>query len=97
MKPKQSTAPAHLSVAGKAMWRSLSADFELDDAAALSLLRAACEAFDRAEQARKLIARDGPVITDRFNQRKAHPCIAIERDSRAQMVSALRALRIQPE
>ena len=61
------------------MWHQLQHDYTIDDAAGLSLLRAAVEAFDRSQQARKLIAREGPTVADRYGQTKAHPAVAIER------------------
>ena len=79
------------------MWQRLQADFVLTDAAAIALLQAACESFDRAQQARRRIDREGAVIRDRFQQSKPHPACAIERDARGQMIAALRALRLQPE
>jgi P27 family predicted phage terminase small subunit len=89
--------PAHLSTDGRRMWRELIADYELDDAGALALLQAACEAHDRAQQARRRIDRDGVLLVDRFNQKKPHPAVAIERDARGQMIAALKALRLAPE
>ena len=61
------------------------------------LLRAALESFDRCEQARKLLKKEGLVIKDRFGQQKGHPAAAIERDSRLQMVRALRTLNLDLE
>lgn len=90
------TPPSHLSPAAKRLWKAVLADYHIDDAAGLALLRVACEATDRAEGARKLIAVDGAVHKDRFGQVKAHPACAIERDARTQLISALRALKLEP-
>ena len=79
------------------MWLKLRAEYVIDDAAGLALLQAACEAFDRAQQARRRIERDGAVLKDRFSQLKPHPACAIERDARQQMIAALRALKLAPE
>jgi phage terminase small subunit len=46
------------------------------------LLTSACEAYDRMNQARRILKREGLVTTDRHGRRIAHPCVAIERDSR---------------
>jgi P27 family predicted phage terminase small subunit len=93
---KKSDAPRHLKAEARHMWDRLRADYVLDDAGALALLRAACEAFQRAQEARQVIARDGAVLTDRFDQIRAHPAVAIERDARGQMIAALRALKLSP-
>ena len=94
---KTPAAPKHLSAEARKLWSQLRSDYAIDDSAGLALLRAACEASDRAQQARKLIDADGMVSTDRFGQRKPHPAVAIERDSRTQLLAALRALRLSPE
>lgn len=96
-KTTKAAAPKHLSAEAKALWKSVHDDYEIDDAAGLVLLQAACEAFDRAQDARRLIDKDGgPVLPDRFGQRKPHPAVAVERDARGQMISAIRALRLGP-
>ncbi len=96
MKKSGLTVPKHLSADAKTMWRRLMEDFHLEDAAALALLRAACEAFDRCNEARQQIAKEGATLKDRFGQVRAHPAVAVERDARGQMISALRALRLDP-
>jgi P27 family predicted phage terminase small subunit len=88
--------PPHLSAEARSMWQRLNDDFHLGDAAGRALLQAACESFDRAQQARRRIDREGALIHDRFGQPKPHPLCAVERDARAQMIGALRALRLAP-
>lgn len=90
-------APKHLRAEARRLWKRLTDDYQIDDAGGLALLQAACEAFQRADEARKLIDQDGAVIVDRFGQQKPHPAISIERDSRGQMISALRALKLAPD
>jgi P27 family predicted phage terminase small subunit len=89
--------PKHLSAEARKLWTELRADYAIDDSAGLALLRAACEASDRAQQARAMIVKDGMVSTDRFGQRKPHPAVGIERDARTQLLAALRALKLAPE
>lgn len=88
--------PSHLSAEAKAMFGRMQADFSITDSAGLALLVAALEARDRAEGARKLLAKDGIVILDRLQRPKAHPAVAIERDARNALVSCLRALKLEP-
>jgi P27 family predicted phage terminase small subunit len=92
-KPKP---PTHLSADAKKLWGRLYSDFALDDAAGLLLLQSACESYDRLQEARKILAKDGAVVTDRWGQRKPHPAAGVERDARNQMHSALRLLKLQP-
>ena len=93
----KNSAPKHLKAQARAMWARLMDDFDLEDAGALALLQAACEAFQRAQEARARLDKDGAVLADRFGQLKAHPMAAIERDARGQMIAALRALRLSPD
>jgi len=79
------------------MWDKLMREYHIDDAGGLALLEAACVSYQRAEDARVLVRREGLVVKDRFDQLKAHPACAVERDARAQMISALRALKLAPE
>jgi len=90
------TAPAHLSAAAKKLWARLTADFHLDDAAGMLLLQSACEAFDRLQEARRLIDKEGAIVRDRWGQAKSHPACGIERDARGQMHGALRLLKLAP-
>ncbi len=57
----------------------------------------AMEAFDRMRQAQAVLATDGLSIKDRFKQVKVHPLTVVERDSRAQMMAALKALNLDIE
>ena len=81
--------PAHLSARSRDLWAEIlgSYDFEAHD---LERLRLVCEALDRCEQARAIVATEGPIAYDRFGQARPHPAIAIERDAR---IAALRGLR----
>ena len=88
--------PKHLKKAAKDMWSRLIEDYEINDSAGLALLESACICYQRAEDARKQVRREGLTIKDRFEQIRPHPCCAIERDSRGQMVAALRALKLSP-
>lgn len=96
MKKAKNAPPGHLRAPAKKLWERLRADYTIDDAGGLALLAAACSSFQRSEEARELIEKEGLTTTDRFGQTRPHPGIAIERDSRAQMISALRALKLAP-
>ena len=89
-------APGHLSRDAKAWWRDVVQDYGLDPHH-LKLLRAACEAWDRHEQARKAVRKHGLTYTDRFGQPRARPEVAIERDSRIQFARLLRELDLEGE
>lgn len=79
-------------------WRdALAADYAITDPAGVALLDQAAEAAHRAEQARELLAKEGLVLRDRWNQPKPHPATIIARDAEASFRSALRELRLDLE
>lgn len=92
---REAPPPAHLSRAARAMWRRIVADYELEEHHR-AILAAALEARDRMYQARDAIAADGAYVEGRFGP-KAHPAIAVERDSRLAMLRALRELGLDLE
>ena len=89
-------APKHLSRASKGWWRTVMAEYELEPPH-FRLLQAACESWDRAQEARERITADGAVIADRFGQLRPHPAIAIERDSRLAFARLVRELDLDGE
>jgi P27 family predicted phage terminase small subunit len=93
---KSDAIPKHLKADARRMWQRLTADYDISDGAGKALLQAACEAYQRAQEARQIIDKAGAVLADRFGQLKPHPACAIERDSRSAMIAALRALRLAP-
>ncbi|OKP81173.1 hypothetical protein BTE77_02350 [Ensifer adhaerens] len=86
-------APAHLRPETRKWIRQILADFELESQDFRVLVKTA-EAFDRSEQAREQIAVDGLTVVDRYGTPKAHPCVAIERDSRTAFFRGLRELAL---
>ena len=87
-------APDGLSKAGASWWKRLHTEFDLSDEAALFLLESALRAFDRMNEAAEIIKERGIVVTDKFGQLKTNPATAVERDSRAAMHAALKALNL---
>ena len=87
--------PAHLAADGRALWRSVVGAFELESHH-LAVLAAGCEALDRTRQAQAAITADGAYVVGRFGM-KAHPALAVERDSRLAMIRALRELGLDLE
>ena len=91
------SAPKHLSAEARKIWREILAEYSIDDAAGLRILRVALEAFDRAQAAREAIDRDGMTFLDKAGQVKSHSLLPIERDSRAAFLSGLKALNLDIE
>src|SRR5690606_6322408 len=88
---KRPRAPAHLAPATRAWWSSVLTEYALEEHH-IRLLTLAGEAFDRGVQARERIAADGICVATADGGIKAHPAIAIERDSRLAFARLLREL-----
>ena len=90
--------PPHLTEASQRLFCRIVLDYGLKgDDPALTLLRLALEAADRADEARQRIAQDGVLLADRFGQLRPHPSVAIERDSRLAAARLLRELGLSPD
>lgn len=95
---KSTQPPEHLTRAAKDWFLLIQREYAIEDSGGVSILTAATEAWDRCTSAREAIEKDGgPVIKDRFDQLKPHPACAIERDSRAQFISAIKSLNLDIE
>lgn len=94
---KNSDPPKRLSSEARGWWRKLLGEYAIEDEAGRLLLMTAMEAFDRMRLAQNAVKRTGAVFKDRFGQFKAHPLLSVERDARAQMMAALKALNLDLE
>ena len=83
--------PKHLRAATRRWYAGVVADYQLDPHH-LKLLVLCCEAFDRCQEARQVLAAEGMVYVDRFGAPKPRPEISIERDSRLAFARLLREL-----
>jgi phage terminase small subunit len=94
---KNPKSPITLSPAARSLERKLAREYEIVDAAGKIILRTAAEAFDRMRSCRAAIDRDGETVLDRWQQTKAHPLLAAERDARSQFLLALKQLNLDLE
>jgi P27 family predicted phage terminase small subunit len=90
-------SPKTLSKEAANWWEKLMLEYELTDEAGMLILQTALEAFDRMRQAQAILKKSGLVVFDRFDQPKAHPLCTIERDSRNQMLLAIKQLNLDLE
>ena len=97
MKNSNANPPKHLSPEARRWWRKLQQEYRFDDEGGLLLLQTALEAFDRMRAAQAAIKEDGATALDRFGQLKAHPLLSVERDARAALLAALKALNLDLE
>lgn len=85
--------PKHLEKSTQKWVKSVLEDFVLDEHH-FKLLVLAAEAWDRTVAARQVIDAQGMTFIDRFDQPKARPEIAIERDSRIGFARLVRELAL---
>ena len=90
---KENSAPAHLRNDTAAWWASVAGGYALE-AHHLRILTLAAEAWDRGVEAREAITKHGTVYVDRFDQPRARPEVAIERDSRIAFARLVRELTL---
>ncbi|MBX4967192.1 hypothetical protein [Rhizobium binae] len=85
--------PDHLRPETRKWVKGILAEYELESHHFRQLVKTS-EAWDRSEQAREILAKDGLTVVDRYGTPKAHPCVGIERDSRTAFFRGLRELAL---
>lgn len=85
-------APPGLKVAGKRLWTSVVALFDLG-AQEAALLREACRTVDLLDDLEAILKRDGAVI-DSPQGKKAHPAAVEARQQRIALARLVAALRL---
>jgi P27 family predicted phage terminase small subunit len=88
--------PAHLSPSAQQWWQTTVERYELEEHH-LRLLQLACEAWDRAQEARARLAQDGLTVSGREGGLRPHPCVGIERDARLAVARLVRELDLDVE
>ena len=85
------TAPDYLQPATRAWWESVVTRWELEPHH-VRLLTLACVAWDRHEEARALLEREGLTTGTKAGGRRCHPAVRIESDCRLQFARLVREL-----
>jgi P27 family predicted phage terminase small subunit len=88
--------PAHLTPSAAHWWRTTVETYVLAEHH-LRILRLACEAWDRAQEARERLADEGLTVPVPGGGVRVHPCVAIERDSRLAVARLIRELDLDTE
>jgi phage terminase small subunit len=83
-------APPHQSAPMTKWWREVTEAYSLEPHH-LHQLELAADSYDRATAARELLLEEGITVRTETGI-KAHPAVAIERDSRSAFLAALREL-----
>ena len=89
--------PKHLTVSSRHFYAQICDNFVLESHH-LRLLQLLCEAFDRGQEARKLLAQEVLTVVDsKLGIKRPHPCVSIERDSRTAVARLTRELNLSEE
>ena len=86
--------PPGLSDRAKALWKAVLDRYELSSAE-LEVLRQACAALDRADEAARVVKREGVTVVDRYGCPKAHPAVETELRARALFAAHVRQLGVK--
>lgn len=96
MTAKKPRPPAHLKPPTKAWFAAVVRAYELEPHH-VRLLQLAGESWDRCEDAREILARDGLTCVDDRRNVRAHPAVAIEKDARTAFARLIRELDLDAE
>lgn len=88
--------PKHLKLKTRKWFAHVCESYVLEEHH-LRLLTLAAEAWDRCEQAREVLGREGLTYMDRFDAPRARPELAVERDSRTAFARLVRELDLDTE
>src|SRR6516162_9276966 len=88
--------PEHLSPTMRKWWTTVTHTYVLEPHHLL-LLENAADAWDRTVQARTVVQREGLSVSTGTGGTKKNPAVDIERDARAQFITALRTLDLDVE
>jgi hypothetical protein len=93
MTTKIPAAPAGTGPAGRRLWRSVVARFELDEHE-MVLLRQAVQVVDSCARLQAIVEEQGEIVQDRFGQPKTNPALVELRSERALLARLIVALRV---
>ncbi len=87
-------APSELSPEARAWWHEIRKAYAIEDTGGLKILTEGARAYDRALQAAAILERDGLDTLDRYGQVREHPMLRVERQSREQVLRAIKLLNL---
>jgi P27 family predicted phage terminase small subunit len=88
--------PKQLSREARSWWNRIVSGWVVDTPGLL-ILESALEAFDTMRRAQEQIRVEGQTVKDRFDQLRAHPAVAIERDAKGVLLRHLKSLGLELE
>ena len=89
--------PSGLCSAAETLWKDVVRRWEMDDAAALSNLAAACRSLTRLRILERTLAKEGSLIRNRFGQQVRHPAHVVAMAEARNFREGLAALQLDIE
>ena len=89
-------APDHLRPPTKTWWAAVLAAYQLEPHH-VRLLQLAGESWDRCQEAREILGREDLTINDDRGNKRTHPAVQIEKDSRIAFARLVRELDLDVE
>jgi hypothetical protein len=86
-----------LSKPGRTLWDDVLKEYDITDPGGKELLHQACEALDQAASLRRIIDKDGELITTRNGSLREHPALKPELARKAFVVRTLARLGLHVE
>ncbi len=97
MSLRRRRAPRYLKPEGALLWRELTSEYGIDDAAGLALVESAAACVDRIRAAQAAIAEHGEIVVDRYGAPKLNPACTLEKDARSGLLACFKALHLDIE
>jgi hypothetical protein len=91
-----SDPPTALGETGTVLWRSIMAEYRIEDSGGLAMLEQACCAADRAKECSDIISADGSLISTKHGP-KDHPLLRHELAARSFIVRTIGRLGLDVE
>ncbi len=95
-KPDRLQPPRQLGDPGRALWQSITSEYDVRDAGGIEMLLQACTALDRAESLKSQIDADGEILRTNAGVRD-HPGLKHEIAARSFLVRTLQKLGLDVE
>jgi P27 family predicted phage terminase small subunit len=86
-----------LSDEAKKLFRTIQKEWTIGEEPGITILLTACQSLDRMREAQKILADEGALVKDRFGASKLHPATQLEKEARAHLLQALKALNLDLE
>lgn len=86
--------PGGLSDESAGLWRDVIADFQIEDAAGLAVLRQLCESLDHLRACQARVEKDGLMVKGSRGQHRPHPLLKEISEARRSFFAACRTLNL---